>query len=151
MPRRPVRVETRTDPEIERARSLARVLDNAFIDPLIGFVLPGIGDVAGSMLGLFTVLIAVRRKLSPVVIARMLMNLAFDALLGVVPLLGDLVDIAFKANTKNLALLESREPGAKATRSDWLMVAGAAVVFVACVALSILLVGVLIRALGKLF
>jgi hypothetical protein len=151
VPQRPPHTVASADPDIERARKLARVLDGYFIDPLVGFVFPGLGDVAGSMLGLYTVALAVRRKLSAVVIARMLLNLAFDALLGIVPLLGDIVDLAFKANTKNLELLETRAPGERATRGDWLMVAGAALVFVAAVGLAIYLVGALVRAIGSLF
>ena len=83
-------------------RSLARLLDSYFIDPLIGLVLPGGGDVIGSLLGIYTVVIAARRKVSPVIIARMLMNLAADAVLGFIPLIGDLFDLGFKAHQRNV-------------------------------------------------
>ncbi|HET7506709.1 MAG TPA: DUF4112 domain-containing protein, partial [Kofleriaceae bacterium] len=76
------------DPEIERARTLARVLDHYLVDPLIGLVLPGAGDLIGSLLGLYIVGIAVRRRISPIVIARMLLNLAIDAGIGFVPIAG---------------------------------------------------------------
>src|SRR5690606_8958186 len=86
---------TEPDREIERVRVFARVLDDYFVDPLLGLVLPGAGDVIGSTIGIYTVVIAVRRKVSPVIIARMLMNLAVDAVVGFIPLAGDLFDIGF--------------------------------------------------------
>ena len=142
----------RTDPEIDRARRLARLLDNYLVDPIVGLVLPGAGDVVGSLLGLYTVAIAFRRRVSPVVIARMLLNLGLDALLGIVPLLGDLVDVGYKANTRNVALLEARtETGGKATAKDWAMVIGAALAFGAAIALSIYLLGALVGALRSMF
>src|ERR1051325_3671120 len=104
--------------EIARARTLTRVLDHYLVDPLLGLVLPGAGDLIGSLLGLYVVGIAVRRRTSPVVIARMLLNLALDAGLGLVPIVGDLADFAFKANQKNLALLSERFAGGTATPPD---------------------------------
>src|SRR5689334_8756456 len=95
----------RVPPELERVRSLARVLDHYLVDPLLGLVFPGGGDLIGSLLGLYMVGVAVRRRMSPVVIARMLLNLALDAGLGLVPVAGDLFDFAFKAHQRNLALL----------------------------------------------
>src|SRR4051812_14162655 len=82
----------RPDRDIERARTFARVLDDYFVDPLLGLVLPGAGDVLGSLLGLYVVMIAVRRRVSPLVIARMLLNLGLDTVAGAVPLLGDAID-----------------------------------------------------------
>jgi hypothetical protein len=117
-------------------KTLARVLDNYFIDPLIGLVLPGAGDVIGSLLGVYTIVIAVRRKVSPVVIARMIMNLGIDAAIGFIPFIGDLADFGFKANKKNVALLTDRiEQGSgKASVKDWAVVVGAAVAYIAIMA-----------------
>ncbi|HUS29966.1 MAG TPA: DUF4112 domain-containing protein [Kofleriaceae bacterium] len=116
--------------------TVARVLDNYMIDPLIGLVIPGGGDVIGSLLGVYTVMIAVRRKVSPVIIARMIMNLGLDAVMGFIPFIGDLVDFGFKANQKNVALLsqslETRH--GKASAKDWLVVAGAAAAYIAIMA-----------------
>jgi hypothetical protein len=142
---------TRTDAEIDRARKLARLLDDYLLDPVIGLLIPGAGDVIGSLLGLYPVAIALRRKMSPVIIARMLLNLGLDALLGIVPLLGDIVDVGLKANKKNLALLESHvETGGKATRKDWLVVIGAGLAFGAAIGLSVYLMSRIVRAIGSL-
>jgi hypothetical protein len=141
-----------TDPEIERAHRMARVLDHYLVDPVVGLMLPGIGDVIGSLLGLYTVAIALKRKISPVVIARMLLNLGLDAIVGIVPLFGDLADVGFKANQRNVALLQSRTAhGGRATWRDWMMVVGAALVFIAAIGLTVFLVGKLFGALRSLF
>jgi hypothetical protein len=136
------------EPGLERVRTLTRVLDHYLVDPVLGLLLPGAGDLIGSLLGLYVVGIAVQRRTSPVVIARMLLNLALDAGLGFVPIIGDLADFAFKANQKNLALLSERRAGGKATTRDWLIVAGAALVFVAVIALVIYGVVALVRAIA---
>jgi hypothetical protein len=124
------------DNELARVRTLARVLDRYFVDPILGLVIPGGGDILGSILGVYMVMIAARRKVSPVIIARMLMNLAADAVLGFIPFIGDLFDFGFKANTRNLQLLEEASVhGGRATAKDWAMVVGAALTFVAVLAL----------------
>lgn len=137
----------RRDTELDRVRAFARVLDVYFVDPLIGLIVPGVGDVIGSVIGIYTVMIAARRKVSPVIIARMLMNLAADAILGFIPLVGDLFDIGFKANKRNLDLLADRvEHGGRATARDWLIVIGAGLLYLAVMALVIWGIVALVRA-----
>ena len=139
---------THVDRDLERVKRFAKILDQRFLDPVIGLVLPGAGDLIGSMLGMYTIVLAARRKMSAVIIARMLMNLALDAAIGIVPFVGDLLDLGFKANTKNVALLSERaEAGGRATRKDWLYVVGAALALVAVLSLSIYAVVSLVRAI----
>ena len=132
-PQTPVGSGTARDVEIERVRTAAKVLDSYFVDPLIGLFIPGGGDVIGSLLGVYTVMIAVRRGVSPVIIARMIMNLGLDAIVGFIPFVGDLFDFGFKANKKNAELLaqsvETR--GGKASAKDWFVVVGAALAYIA--------------------
>jgi len=135
-------------PELARVRAVTRVLDRYMLDPLLGFVLPGAGDLLGSVIGMYLVVTAVRRKVAPVVIARMLMNLAIDAAIGIVPLVGDLADLAWKANEKNLALLERHHARGKASARDWLAVAGAALAFVAVIGLAIWAIVAIVRRLA---
>jgi hypothetical protein len=124
------------------------VLDRYYLDPLLGLLLPGGGDVLGSLLGIYTVVIAARRKVSPIVIARMLMNLAGDALLGFIPLVGDLFDFGFKANQRNVELLAERsETGGRATARDWLLVVGAILAFLVVIGLVVYGIVRLLRAL----
>lgn len=124
------------DQEIQRVQTFVRAMDRFYLDPILGLLLPGAGDVIGSVLGLYVIIIAARRKISPVVIARMLLNLAFDSLVGIIPILGDAFDLGFKANERNLALLVDRHSaGGKASARDWLAVAGAVVALLAVFAL----------------
>lgn len=100
---------------MDRARVLARALDSAVripgtnmrfgLDPLLGLV-PGLGDVAGAAMGGYLVLLGSRLGAPKTVLARMVVNVALDTLAGVVPVIGDLFDVAWKANNRNMALLE---------------------------------------------
>lgn len=101
--------------DLDRARNLARLLDNAVtipgtdfrvgLDALIGLV-PGVGDAVATLLSSQIVLAAARSDVPTVVILRMLLNLVIDTAVGAVPILGDLFDVVFKSNQRNLALLE---------------------------------------------
>lgn len=75
------------------------------LDALLGLV-PGLGDVAGAAMGSYLVLLGSKLGAPKPVLARMVLNVALDALAGVVPVAGDLFDVAWKANTRNMALLE---------------------------------------------
>jgi Domain of unknown function (DUF4112) len=101
---------------LQRVRQLGHLLDNAFvipgtnrrigIDPLLG-LLPGGGDLAGVALSAYIVFEAARFGVPKASVLRMVVNLIADALLGTLPVLGDLLDFSWKANSRNLALLES--------------------------------------------
>ncbi len=98
-----------------RARSLARLLDTQFrvpgtdrrfgLDGLLGLV-PGIGDAAGLVLSAVVIGQAVRLGARRGTVARMVLNVTTDAVLGSIPLIGWVFDFAFKANVRNLDLLE---------------------------------------------
>lgn len=122
------------------ARRVAYWLDDRYLDPLLGFFIPEVGDWVSSAFGLSVVLIAVREKVGLPVIARMLTNLAIDAAVGAVPLLGDVFDFVFKANNKNLALLEARTENRRGTAKDWAIVVGSIAVLVAAFAVSVVVV-----------
>ena len=103
------------DKEVERARALARVMDNAVaipgtkfrvgVDALLG-LFPGVGDVLAGVLSSYIVLTAWRRGARATVIGRMLANIGIDTVLGSIPVLGDVFDAAYKSNVKNVQLLE---------------------------------------------
>ena len=79
--------------------------------------------------------------------ARMVLNAAFDMLLGLVPILGDLADIGWKANLRNLALLERHaRPGVLPSTGDYLFV-GVCLALLAVIATApvVLIVWVLAR------
>ncbi len=139
---------TPTDRELVRVKRIARLMDDAFIDPLLGLLLPGAGDLVGSAIGLYVVGLALRRKVAPIIVARMLLNLAIDAGIGAIPLVGDMFDLAWKANDKNVVLLEQRTVGdGKAKWTDWLAVIGAFFALFAVLGLAIWGVVSLLRAI----
>lgn len=94
------------------------------LDPILGLV-PGVGDAAGAILAAAILVEAVRQGVSRFTLVRMAANIALDAGLGAVPLVGDLFDAAWKANSRNLVLLERHlEVPSKAGRGDRLFVLG---------------------------
>ena len=134
------------DPDIATAVTIARVTDRAMLDPIIGLLVPGAGDLVTAAVGLYVVAVAARRRLPAVVIARMLINLGIDAAVGSIPLAGDVFDFAFQANRKNVALLRARHDARRSRPSDWLIVAGAGLLFLAALALPIILLVLFVRA-----
>jgi Domain of unknown function (DUF4112) len=110
---------------------LSHLLDRAFripgtqwrfgLDALIGLI-PGLGDVIGSLVGAYSLWIARQLGAPGAVQARMVMNLAIDGIVGLVPFVGDLFDFAFKANSRNQALLQQWLESPRPTRrSSWLV------------------------------
>ncbi len=102
------------DAALARLRKLAVLLDTAVTlpggirvgaDSIIGLA-PGIGDAVTTALAAYFVYEAHRLGLPKHKLARMLGNLAIDGLVGAIPILGDLFDVAFKANMRNLAIIE---------------------------------------------
>ena len=117
---------------LDALRRWAVLLDSAFripgtgirfgLDAIIGLI-PGIGDISTPAFAGLLLLQAVRMRLPIVVQARMVLNAAFDMLVGLVPILGDLVDVGWKANLRNLALLERHaRPGVPPARADFVFV-----------------------------
>ncbi len=101
---------------VSRAEELADLLDSRFtlpgtswrfgLDPLLGLV-PGVGDVVSSGLSLVILFDAKRQGCSRGTLARMALNLTIDAAIGAVPILGDVFDFAYKANKRNLRLMQA--------------------------------------------
>lgn len=127
--------ETAGRGDLAAARAVVKALDTWQLDPIIGFFVPWLGDIVTAAVGTFIVATAARTGMPPIVIARMLLNLGIDVGIGAVPLVGDIGDFAFRANKKNLDLLEDRHArGAKSTWKDWLAVLGAAAFCLAAIA-----------------
>jgi hypothetical protein len=136
---------------------LSRVLDTWFripgtsirfgLDGIIGLV-PGIGDVLAGLASCIIVLAAWVRGVPYVTIARMVINLAIDVLIGAIPLLGDAFDIAWKANRRNYALLTRHieEPYRKHW-GDWFFLAAVGVVLAVIFAIPVLVIAWLLHLL----
>jgi hypothetical protein len=103
------------DSRLQRVRRLAHWLDDGIripgtrfrigADPIFGLV-PVVGDLIGAFLGAILVVQGARLGVPLPTLLRLIWNLVVDALLGAVPILGDLYDAVAKVNLRNLALLE---------------------------------------------
>jgi hypothetical protein len=121
-------LQTLDPARVERLRRLAVLLDDSIpipgtgfrigVDSIIGLI-PGAGDLAGGAFSLYILLQAARMGVPRSLLARMGWNLAVDVVVGAIPLLGDVFDAGFKANLRNLALLERHvdRPAASARSS----------------------------------
>ena len=143
---------------LARARTLARLLDSAVrvpgtgirfgADSVIGLI-PGLGDIGGAALAGYLVILAQRLGVPRAVVLRMLANVAVDTLGGTVPLIGDLFDVAFKSNLRNVALLErALERPVATTRTSRLMVAGTILGLALLVAGGLVITVLAIRAIA---
>lgn len=122
------------------------------LDALLGLV-PGLGDLAGAAAATYGVWLARRMGAPASLQVRMMGNVAIDALGGALPVLGDVFDIAFRAQVRNRRLLEEwlAAPRSVARRSQ-LLVGGMAtaliVVMLGSAALGIAALGALLTWIG---
>lgn len=141
-----------------RLKRLAWLLDSAIplpggyhigLDGLVGLV-PGLGDVVAALLSSYIVVEAARLRVPASALLRMGLNVALELIIGAVPVAGDLFDFAFKANERNVRLLEaSLGPPelvqALRRRSGWTVAAALAVPALVLLALAL---GIGLVALG---
>lgn len=100
---------------LNRLRRFAELLDSAFkvpgtnfemgLEGLVGLI-PGVGDFASAVVSLYVPFEAIRMGAPWAKIAQMMLNILIDALLGTVPVIGDFFDVVFKANNRNVRILE---------------------------------------------
>ncbi|MGN6385950.1 MAG: DUF4112 domain-containing protein [Verrucomicrobiota bacterium] len=95
-------------------RLMSRLLDNWIqlpggfrigLDPIIG-LMPGLGDFLGSIFSLWIVYDAARLGIRPWHLVRMILNVVIESVIGAIPLAGDIFDAVWKANAKNMLLVE---------------------------------------------
>lgn len=108
---------------LRRLRWLAWVLDGSIplgpwrigIDPLLGLI-PGLGDWLGAAASGYIVYEAARLGVPGTVLLRMTGNILIETLIGVVPVVGDAFDFAWKANLRNIDLIDQHYRGALSAR-----------------------------------
>jgi hypothetical protein len=157
--------EDRARRDLERLRAITRVFDQAFaipgtkwrfgLDALFGLV-PGLGDIAGGLVAVYALRVARNLGAPPAIQLHMLSNIALDALIGMVPVAGDLFDFAFKAQTRNLALLDAyaatpHRAARRSRRGLVLMAVATFLVFATLTALGFWMLFILFHWLGSLF
>ena len=101
--------------DIKNLRVIAKLMDSQFripgtgvkfgLDALIGLI-PGAGDFATFLISGYMVTVMANNGASGFVLARMVLNIVIDSLIGSIPILGDIFDVAFKANQRNMALMQ---------------------------------------------
>ncbi|MDJ0691097.1 MAG: DUF4112 domain-containing protein [Xenococcaceae cyanobacterium MO_188.B32] len=109
---------------LKRIRKIANLLDTAIgipgtkirlgLDPIWGFI-PGGGDLITAVISAYMIYLAARFGLERAEIFEMIKNVAIETAIGSVPVAGDIFDAYFKANIRNLEILEKH---IKKTESD---------------------------------
>lgn len=134
------------------AEKLVRALDDLVrvpgtkfglgLDGVVGFFFPGAGDVVTGIGALSLLFLAVRHKVPTVAIGRMLMNIGVDTLVGSVPVVGDLFDLFWKSNRRNLEIIEAYKanPKQQPTTGDYALVALGVLLVVASVVMPLVMV-----------
>jgi hypothetical protein len=147
------------EPPLRRLRAFAWFLDRSIpiggkyrigIDPLLGLI-PGFGDWLGALMSLYILYAGARLGVPVGVLAHMAGNILLEAMVGAVPVLGDLFDFAWQANVRNVQLIEQHyrpELRGRTLRTVWL-----ALLVFAIVVLSLLgaLVYVVARGIVAVF
>ncbi len=148
--------------KLEYLRRLSNLWDNQLsipgtplrvgLESLIG-LLPVGGDIVGIIFSSYILLEAARMGLPKVILVRMLVNVIIDGAAGSVPVLGDLFDTTWKANTKNVNLIEnhlrSSKPSRKAEQSFFILLfAGLMLVIIAMTAIFVVIIRIVLQAIN---
>jgi len=129
------------DKHLER---LGWLMDDVFRVPVLGWrfgldallgLIPGLGDTSTSLVSFYILAAAVRYRVPKITLLRMGLNIAFDYVIGSLPVVGDVADAWWKSNRMNLDLLRKRATVSAAEArsgraSDWLFVGGIIAVLV---------------------
>lgn len=100
---------------LQKVARLSKLMDKQFVFPGTNFrfgldgilgLIPGVGDVSTFAVSCYLITLMAKNGASGYVLARMVLNVVIDALIGSIPVVGDLFDFAFKANSKNIRLMQ---------------------------------------------
>ena len=124
--------------QIERELEVfSQLMDNRFVVPVLGWrfglnaiidLVPGIGDIATTIVACCVLVSAVRYRVPKITLLRMGLNIAIYFIGGLVPLVGDVFAIWWKPNIRNMNLLRQRamvsaEDARRGRSGDWAFVA----------------------------
>ncbi|MEM8502968.1 MAG: DUF4112 domain-containing protein [Cyanobacteria bacterium P01_D01_bin.1] len=148
---------------LKRLQQMSHVLDKAIaipgsnirvgLDPILG-LLPGGGDVITGLLSVYIVFEGARMGLPASTLGRMGFNILLDVLSGMVPVLGDLFDVGWKANSQNVALIEKHVAAPEPSRAAdkvfaFLVIAALIALIIGVAALSVWAIAQLWTALSR--
>lgn len=161
--------EAGLNPEMEKLRtrmeSLAWLLDNSIRIPIIGYrigldailgLIPGIGDATGALMSGYIFLSAIKMKAPLSVLSRMGMNIVVELVVGMIPILGDVFDATFKANARNMDLINGWLDKPKKTRRESKLLLGGlggaiGLLLVGGFVIGVLLLILVVRMIVRLF
>ena len=108
-------IEEQNEEKLIRLKLLSNRLDEIItipgtkykigIDPIIG-IIPVVGDLLGSIISIYIIYSGSKMGLSSRIVAKMGLNLGLDFVIGLTPFLGDILDMGWKANKRNVELIE---------------------------------------------
>lgn len=135
-----------TDAQRQRIHRAAHLLDTRFripgtrvtfgLEPILGLV-PGVGDAAGLLASAGVVVQAVRLGARGWTLALMLWHVTVDAVVGSIPILGTIFDVIYKANQRNVRLLERHADDPPRTRADARRAVGRSLLVIAAVVVAV--------------
>lgn len=118
-------------PALSNVESLAKLMDSQFrlpgtnfrfgLDAVIGLI-PGVGDFSAFLVSAYLIVVMANNGASGYVMARMILNVLIDVVIGSIPFVGDILDFGFKANTKNVALMQKHYREGKYKGGAWKVV-----------------------------
>jgi hypothetical protein len=126
-------VRDREADRLRFARFLADLLDRRFtipgtsirfgLDPIIGLI-PGVGDLIANLTGSLILIAGAQLGVPKIVLFRMGINIAINAVIGAIPIFGDVLSIWYRSNVRNVELLQNSltQPAKRAVSRDWLLV-----------------------------
>lgn len=102
-----------TKERLDKLRFLANVMDSRFevlgvrvgLDSIIGLV-PGLGDLVTSLVAWYIVLEAYEMGVPDNIVFKMAVSVLADMFIGSIPIIGDVIDVAYRVNEKNVSLVE---------------------------------------------
>ncbi len=153
--------DQRQSPRFRRLSLISHLLDNAIpipgtgyrfgLDPILGLI-PAVGDSLGAILSVVIIWESAQLGASHPTLIRMILNVFFEVIVGIVPVLGDLFDVAWKANARNLTLLEQEIDSPQTSRRVnqfflILLLAGALLILLVLISLPFLVLSALFSRL----
>jgi hypothetical protein len=122
--------------------TLAKLMDAQFrvpgtdfrfgLDSVIGLI-PGVGDLSTFAVSGYMLSLMAKNGASGFVLARMSLNIVIDAIFGSIPILGDLFDVAFKANMRNMRLMQEHYKEGRHRGSAWKVIVPVLVILFAVI------------------